>query len=69
MNKGVKFSGHTMGAPGRDIYECIKLFSEIGYDGIEVRVHPNGQIDSETVTDEELAKMLAYAKSNNIEFS
>lgn len=69
MNKGVKFSGHTMGAPGRDIYECIKLFSEIGYDGIEVRVHPTGQIDSETVTEAELAKILAFAKSNNIEFS
>ena len=53
MNERIKFSGHTMGAPGRDIYECIKLFKAIGYDGIEVRVAENGQIDSETLTNEE----------------
>ena len=53
MNDRIFFSGHTMGAPGRDIYECIRLFREIGYDGIEVRVAPNGQIDSETITDTE----------------
>lgn len=69
MTKGIKFSGHTMGAPTRDIYECIRLFKEIGYDGIEVRVHPTGQIDSESVTDEEVAKILAFARKENMEFS
>ena len=41
-----------MGTPGRDIFEVIKLFKTIGYDGIEVRVAKDGQIDSEAITDE-----------------
>jgi len=50
MKTKIKFSGHTMGAPNRDIYECITLFKELGFDGVEVRVASNGQIDSETLT-------------------
>ena len=69
MNERIKFSGHTMGAPGRDIYECIKLFKAIGYDGIEVRVAENGQIDSETLTNEEAAKIYAAAQAEGMEFS
>ena len=69
MNNRIKFSGHTMGAPGRDIYECIKLFKEIGYDGIEVRVAADGQIDSETITDEEATKIYAAAQAEGMEFS
>ncbi len=67
MCNRIKFAGHTMGAPGRDIYQCIDLFHQIGYDGIEVRVHTNGQINSETITDDEAKKILAYAKQSNIE--
>lgn len=66
-NNCIKFAGHTMGAPGRDIYQCIDLFHQIGYDGIEVRVHSNGQINSETITDDEAKNILAYAKKANIE--
>ena len=69
MNKRILFSGHTMGAPGRDIFECIRLFKEIGYDGVEVRVAPNGQIDSETVTDEEARRIYDYAKEYGMQFS
>jgi ABC-2 type transport system permease protein len=69
MNKRLKFSGHTMGAPGRDIYEVIKLFKEIGYDGIEVRVAANGQINSETITDDEAKSILRAAKNESMEFS
>lgn len=69
MNERIKFSGHTMGAPGRDIYECIKLFKAIGYDGIEVRVAKNGQIDSETVTNEETARIYAAAQAEGMEFA
>ena len=65
MNNRIKFSGHTMGAPGRDIYECIRLFKEIGYDGIEVRVANNGQIDAETITNEEAEKIYAAAQENS----
>lgn len=69
MDANIKFSGHTMGAPGRDIYECIRLFKEIGYDGIEVRVADNGQINSETLTDEEAARIYAAACKEGMEFS
>ncbi len=69
MNDRIKFSGHTMGAPGRDIYEVIKLFKSIGYNGIEVRVAADGQIDSEKLTDEEAQKIAAAAKAEGMEFS
>ena len=58
-----------MGAPGRDIHEVIKLFKTIGYDGIEVRVAPDGQINSETLTDEEAEAIHREAKNAGMEFS
>ena len=69
MNKGIKYSGHTMGTPGKDIYEVIKLFKEIGYDGIEVRIAKDGQIDSESITDKEVMKISEAAKAEGMEFS
>lgn len=69
MNKRIKFSGHTMGLPGRDIYECVKLCKKIGYDGVEIRVAKDGQLDSETVTDAETKKIKAFAGAEGMEFS
>ena len=69
MNRNIKFSGHTMGTPGRDIYEVIKLFKEIGYDGIEVRVSSDGQIDSEQITDEEAKRIDQAARHAGMAFS
>ncbi len=69
MNDRIKFSGHTMGAPDCDIHQAIDLFKSIGYDGIEVRVAPNGQINSETFTDEEARSLYEEAKSKGMEFS
>lgn len=69
MNDRIKFSGHTMGAPKCDIFEVIELFKSIGYDGIEVRVAADGQIDSEKLTDEEARKIDAAARAKGIEFS
>ena len=69
MNGRIKFAGHTMGTPGRDIYEVIDLFKKIGYDGIEVRVAADGQIDSEKITDGEARKILAAAKKQGMEFA
>ena len=69
MAKGIKFAGHTMGTPGRDIYESIDLLKSIGFDGIEVRVAEDGQINSETITDEEVAKIAAYARKVGLEFA
>lgn len=69
MNDRIKFSGHTMGAPKCDIFEVIELFKSIGYDGIEVRVAADGQIDSEKLTDEEALKIDAAARAKGMEFS
>jgi len=66
---GIRFSGHTMGCPDWDIYDVIRNFKEIGYDGIEVRVAPDGQIDAETITDEEVLHIAATAKEAGMEFS
>ncbi len=69
MNQRIMFSGHTMGAPGKDIYECIRMFHRIGYDGLEVRVAQNGQINSETITDEEAGNIASFARENGMQFS
>lgn len=65
----IKFSGHTMGTPKLDIYQAMKLFKEIGYDGIEVRIAEDGQINSEKITDAETKKIYQESKSIGIEFS
>ena len=69
MNDRIKFSGHTMGAPKCYIFEVIELFKSIGYDGIEVRVAADGQIDSEKLTDEEALKIDAAARAKGMDFS
>jgi sugar phosphate isomerase/epimerase len=66
---GIKFSGHTMGTPNLDIYEAMELFKELGYDGIEVRVHANGQINSETISDAEVLNIKKKSEEIGIEFS
>jgi len=65
----IKFAGHTMGAPGRDLLECMKLFKNIGYDGIEVRVAADGQIDSESMTDGQAREARRQATDIGIEFA
>lgn len=67
MSSKIKFAGHTMGTPGRDIFQAMDLFKQIGYDGIEVRVHGNGQINSETLTDKEALEILDYGRKSNLE--
>ena len=41
----MKIAGHTMGTPELDIFESINLFSRLGFDGIEIRSSPEGQLD------------------------
>lgn len=69
MNERILFSGHTMGAPGRDVFEVIKLFKQIGYDGIEVRVAADGQVDSEKLSNDEARKIFTAAKQESMAFS
>lgn len=69
MAKGIRYAGHTMGTPGKNIYEAIELLKNIGFDGIEVRVAKDGQIDSETITDDEVCRIAAAAKEAGMAFS
>lgn len=45
------FAGHTMGTPFLNLHGAIRVFSEIGFEGIEIRCAKDGQIDPETVDD------------------
>lgn len=47
-------AGHTMGTPNLDLRASIELFSSIGFDGIEVRCAPDGQIDPESISQADL---------------
>ncbi len=47
----MQFAGHTMGVPNLNIFGAIELFSDLGFDGIEVRCAKDGQIDTETADD------------------
>ncbi len=69
MNTRIKFAGHTMGAPKCDIHQALDLFKSIGYDGIEVRVAADGQIDSEKITDDEAKALYAEASGKGMEFA
>jgi len=63
---GMKLCGHTMGTPDKDIFEAISFFAELGLDGIEVRCADNGQMDIETITDDEVARIADHAKSEGV---
>lgn len=65
----VKFAGHTMGAPGRPLEDCIDLFAEIGFDGIEVRVAPDGQIDPWSFSASDAENARKHADEAGLEFA
>ena len=65
----IRYAGHTMGLPGYDIYRSIDFCKRIGFDAVEVRMAADGQIDSETVTDGEAAKIGAYAEKQGMDIS
>jgi len=65
----MKTCGHTMGTPELDIFEAVELFSQIGYDGIEVRCAADGQINPEAIQRDQIAKISDCAKTHGIEFA
>ena len=52
-----------------DVAGSLEKVKKIGYDGIEVRVAADGQIDSEKITDDEAKKIYAAARAKGMEFS
>ena len=65
----MKFAGHTMGAPGRPLEDCIDLFAEIGFDGIEVRVAPDGQIDPRSFSASDAENARKRAEEAGLDFA
>ena len=62
----MKLCGHTMGTPDKDIFEAISFFAELGLGGIEVRCADNGQMDLETITDDEVARIADHARAEGL---
>ena len=50
----MKLAGHTMGTPDLGLRGSIELFASIGFDGIEIRCAPDGQIDPESTVPADL---------------
>ncbi len=65
----MRVCGHTMGVPGRDAFQAIKLFSDMGFDGIELRCASDGQIDPENYTEEEGTKIREAADAFGLEIA
>lgn len=65
----MKYAGHTMGTPKLDIFEAMELFKKLGYDGIEVRVAKDGQINSESISNEEAGKISGISRRIGINFA
>ncbi|MDZ4199268.1 MAG: sugar phosphate isomerase/epimerase [Kiritimatiellia bacterium] len=57
----MKFCGHSMGTPGLDVFQSMDFMKTLGYDGIEIRVAANGQIDSETIGDGDIRRIRQHA--------
>jgi sugar phosphate isomerase/epimerase len=44
----MKYIGHTMGVPELTLEEAMKLFSRLGFDGIEIRCAAEGHLDTDS---------------------
>jgi len=55
-----------MGTPKLNIFEAISFFAELGLQGIEVRCADNGQMNLETITDDEVSRIAEHAQAQGI---
>ena len=60
------YAGHTMGTPDLNLRGAMKLFREIGYDGIEIRCAKDGQMDTTTADDEFIALARQWSTDHGI---
>ena len=65
----MRFCGHTMGTPNYDAIQSMRLFKDIGCEGIEFRCAKNGHIDTETVSAERIAEVRKAAQDIGIEIA
>ena len=64
----IRFCGHTMGMPGRDLGACLDLLAEMGHEGIEVRCAPDGQIDPQAWTNRLTEQVRSHAGRVGVQF-
>lgn len=69
MNAGMLYCGHTMGVPGMDLPDALRLFRRLGYDGIEVRCAADGQIDPERIDERKLEALAASAEGLGMRYA
>lgn len=65
----MKLAGHTMGMPGKDIFESISFCAQIGLDGIEVRCAENGQMHLEALEPDDVSRIRDHALAEGVEFA
>jgi len=63
----MRFCGHTMGTPNYDALQSMRLFKDIGCDGIEFRCAENGHINTETIPPDRVKEIAAAARDIGIE--
>ena len=57
----IRLAGHTMGTPGKTLFEAMTLFKRLGLDGIEIRVAPDGQLDPDSYSADQGRDIVAHA--------
>jgi L-ribulose-5-phosphate 3-epimerase len=62
----MKYIGHTMGTPELNLRGAMRLFKDLGYDGIEVRCAKDGQIDTTCADDEFLALARKWSRDYSL---
>jgi L-ribulose-5-phosphate 3-epimerase len=65
----MNLAGHTMGTPDLSLYESMKLFKDIGFDGIEIRCAPDGHLDPTAADKEQLSQIRKWKKEIGIEIT
>lgn len=63
----MKFAGHTMGMPQLDIFGCIDLMGDLGFDGVEVRVAPDGHLNDLTYDATQGERVREHARAKDVE--
>ena len=63
----MKLAGHTMGTPGTSLRKSMEIFSDIGYDGIEIRCAKDGQLNTESFDIKNAEKIKELATEFNLE--
>lgn len=65
----MKLCGHTMGTPDLTLEQAIQFFSDIGYEGIEIRCAEDGHLQPEQVRPREIDAIRNLAHSLGLQIA